>query len=61
MSKKGIFMLALVCSLTTYAQVQKQAYLDYINQWKSTAIQQQADYGIPASITMAQALLESAA
>lgn len=61
MSKKGIFMLALVCSLSTYAQVQKQAYLDYINQWKATAIQQQADYGIPASITMAQALLESAA
>ena len=33
----------------------------YIEKWKETAIQQQADYGIPASITMAQALLESAA
>jgi len=43
------------------AQQQSQAYLDYIEQWKDVAIQQQADYGIPASITMAQALLESAA
>ena len=61
MSKKCIFALMLAFSVTAYAQVQKQAYLDYINQWKATAIQQQADYGIPASITMAQALLESAA
>ena len=43
------------------AQKQNQAYLDYIAQWRETAVQQQADYGVPASITMAQALLESAA
>ena len=43
------------------AQKQNQAYLDYIEQWKEVAIQNQADYGIPASIIMAQALLESAA
>ena len=43
------------------AQSKSAVYLAYIEQWKETAIQQQADYGIPASITMAQALLESAA
>ena len=43
------------------AQKQNQTYLDYIAQWRETAVQQQADYGVPASITMAQALLESAA
>ena len=43
------------------AQKQYPAYLAYIEQWKETAIQQQMDYGVPASITMAQALLESAA
>ena len=43
------------------AQKPNQAYLDYIEQWKETAIANQADYGIPASIIMAQALLESAA
>lgn len=43
------------------AQKQYPVYLAYIEQWKETAIQQQMDYGVPASITMAQALLESAA
>ena len=61
MIKKCLFALVLAFSMSAFAQVQKQAYLDYIDRWKGTAIQQQADYGIPASITMAQALLESAA
>ena len=43
------------------AQQQNPAYLSYIEQWKATAVAQQADYGVPAAITMAQALLESAA
>lgn len=50
-----------VVALPLMAQKQNQAYLDYIEQWKETAVQQQLDYGIPASITMAQALLESGA
>ena len=60
--KKRIFLvLALALALVMQAQVQNAAYLKYINEWKETAVQQQKDYGIPASITMAQALLESAA
>ena len=53
----------MVCAsaTTVFAQKQNAAYLDYIEAWKEVAIQQQADYGIPASITMAQALLESGA
>jgi LysM repeat protein len=33
---------------------------DYIEQWKATAVQQEIQYGIPASITLAQGILESA-
>ena len=48
-------------ALPLMAQKQNPTYLDYIEQWKETAVQQQTDYGVPAAITMAQALLESAA
>ena len=61
MSKKYLFVAGLVFSVMVSAQKQNEVYLAYIEQWKETAIQQQQDYGIPASITMAQALLESAA
>ena len=61
MKKTGIFFAALLLSAGLSAQKQNQAYLDYIEQWKEVAVQNQADYGIPASIIMAQALLESAA
>jgi hypothetical protein len=61
MSKKSIFAVVLVISMGISAQTQNQAYLDYIDQWKETAVQNQAEFGIPASIIMAQALLESAA
>ena len=37
------------------------AYTAYIDRWKATALAQQAQYGIPASITLAQGLLESGA
>lgn len=41
--------------------VRNPAYVAYIEKWKSTALAQQAQYGIPASITLAQGLLESGA
>lgn len=43
------------------AQALNQAYLDYIAQYRDLAIQQQREHKIPASITMAQGILESAA
>ena len=63
--RKAIFILTLVIGqvslMSAQAQKQNEVYLAYIEQWKETAIQQQQDYGVPAAITMAQALLESAA
>lgn len=56
-----LFATSLALVFSAQAQKQNPAYLEYIDQWKSTAIQQQADYGVPAAITMAQALLESGA
>ena len=37
-------------------QMSRKAYLE---QWRQTALVQQREYHIPASITMAQAILES--
>lgn len=59
--KKILLFAALCVSMTLAAQKQNEAYLAYIEEWKETAIQQQVDYGVPAAITMAQALLESGA
>ena len=56
-----MIILAAVVSMPLAAQKQNAAYLTYIENWKEVAVQQQAEYGIPASITMAQALLESGA
>lgn len=61
MKKTMIILAVLVLTMSAAAQKQNSTYLAYIEQWKSTALQNQADYGIPASIIMAQALLESGA
>lgn len=63
MTKQQIYGLvtALALGMSAWAQTLNPTYLAYIEEWKGTAVQQQADYGIPASITMAQAILESAA
>lgn len=62
--KKSI--LCLLIFLTSmqgiFAQVRKsQAYLNYIEEYKDIAIEEMRRYHIPASITLAQGLLESAA
>lgn len=59
--KKALLFAALGVTMTLAAQKQNTAYLAYIDQWKSTVVENQKDYGIPASIIMAQALLESGA
>ena len=61
MKRTMIIIAAMVLGMSAAAQKQNPTYLAYIEQWKETAVQNQADYGIPASIIMAQALLESAA
>ena len=55
-----LFSALLALGSGVYA-TQYTTYLDYIAKWKDVAMQHQKDYGIPASITLAQGLLESGA
>ena len=48
-------------SLYMFGQAQNQSYLNYIDQYKYMAVDQMLKHRIPASITLAQGLLESAA
>lgn len=50
------FTFLIFSSLTVSAKITKA---DYIAQWKDIAIEQMHSHGIPASITMAQGILES--
>ena len=60
--KKIICALALQLSVfALMAQTQNKTYLEYIEKHKNVAITEMQNYGIPASITMAQGLLESGA
>ena len=52
------FLFLLVC-IFSWAQSTNQAYWSYIDRYKDWAIEQMNQYGIPASITLAQGLLES--
>ncbi len=51
-------MFNVQCSMI-WAQRTNQAYWTYIDKYKDWAIEQMRDYRIPASITLAQGLLES--
>jgi len=55
----GCFLLEF--ALTLQAQRKVQSYADYINQYNYLAVKHKIKYKIPASITLAQALLESQA
>ena len=50
---------ALFCAFSAPAQTKHQRYLDYIERYKAIALQGEREYGVPASITLAQGLLES--
>jgi LysM repeat protein len=61
--KRYLFFLyfLLFCSFYALGQTWNKAYQDYFDQYKDIAIQQMRQYGIPASITLAQGALESGA
>lgn len=64
MGKKLLFFLCLAMlfvPFTMQAQKRNKKYLDYIEKYKDEAIEQMQRYRIPASITLAQGLLESGA
>ena len=52
-------IFAFFCALSAPAQTKHQRYLDYIERYKTVALQHEKEYGVPASITLAQGLLES--
>lgn len=53
------FIFSLLCFLTINLTSQKQTTQEYIDKWKNTAIKQMQEHKIPASITLAQGILES--
>ncbi len=56
----SIFSLLVVITLSSLAQEQQsEEVIKYIDRYKSIAIQEMHQYGIPASITLAQGILES--
>lgn len=56
-----LVLFALTASLAGAQMKWNQRYQTYINQYRDLAIQQMLKYNIPASITLAQGLLESGA
>lgn len=54
-------ILLLAFSIQIFGQSRNQDYLNYIEQYNQIAVRQQKKYGIPASIILAQGLLESGA
>ncbi len=61
MKKFLLLSYLLLAALVMQAQSKNQAYLDYIAQYRDLAIAQQRKHKVPAAITMAQGILESAA
>lgn len=51
----------LICNFAGAAPRKSNHYVEYIETYADMAVEQQNAYGIPASITLAQGLLESAA
>lgn len=62
MRRTYLIGLLLMCVMHVWGQARLNGqYLQYINQYKDLAIEQMFKYRIPASITLAQGLFESAA
>ncbi len=53
--------LTIITTFSAEAQRKNSSYLKYIDQYNNLAVQHQKKYGIPASITLAQGILESGA
>ena len=61
--QKNVFC-AILCAFLAFqalAQRLQDSYVDYIDRYREVALQHQIAFGIPASITLAQGLLESRA
>ena len=54
-----IFMCLMCITVSTSAQKRNKVYEDYIHKYRGIAVDEMKHYRIPASITLAQGLLES--
>jgi len=61
MKKLLIFLLLVITCLGVHAQKRNKQYEDYIKKYRELAVKEMKKYHIPASITLAQGLLESGA
>lgn len=61
MKKQTLFLLCIIACLTVQAQTRNKQYEDYIKKYRELAVEEMKKYRIPASITLAQGLLESGA
>src|SRR5690554_4034016 len=59
MSRIFLIIGAITLSFNGFAQKNKSTPSEYVEKWKDVAIFQMVEYRIPASITLAQGILES--
>lgn len=57
---KTLFLTGILCLASAAFAETKYTTAQYVAQWKATAIEQMIEHKIPASITLAQGILESA-
>ena len=57
--KKGLIILSLLFVAVSAMAKERQTREEYVERYKAIAIAHMERYGIPASITMAQGILES--
>lgn len=55
------FLILIISCLSLQAQTRNKQYEDYIKKYRELAVEEMKKYHIPASITLAQGLLESGA
>lgn len=61
MKKLKLFLILIISCLTLQAQTRNKQYEAYIKKYRELAVEEMKRYHIPASITLAQGLLESGA